>query len=387
MIKALFGRAPLYQRYFARQIYAVFLFVLLAFAGLFFFFDLLAEMDSINRLYTIPVALAHAALMAPGHFYEIIPIASLIAAIYVFAQLASQSEFTILRVAGLNFWRATVSLLRIGAPLVIATYLIGELAAPYAAQLGEKIRLQALGATVASNFKSGVWVRDSVNENGRPVSRFINIGALQPDQSIAQIRSYEFDDQFHLRTIRLAAAGRYAQPGEWTLTDVSETRLIEQPADGSGLDAQLAPNYAARQTRVPTLQIRSELTPQILSVLMVKPESMAIYDLFEYIGHLRENRQDTRRYEIALWKKVVYPLTVLVMLILALPFAYLHARAGAVGVKVFGGIMLGMSFVLVNTMFAHVGMLSSWPTWLAAFGPAILYLTGAFAALFWVERH
>ncbi len=154
-----------------------------------------------------------------------------------------------------------------------------------------------------------------------------------------------------------------------------------------GAPDALAPDFRGEQTRLPKQDMRSELTPQILSVLMVTPDRMATLDLFQYIRHLRDNKQDTQRYEIALWKKVVYPFTVLVMMALSLPFAYLHARAGAVGLKVFGGIMLGLSFQLVNNLFSHVGLLNTWPAIFTAILPGALYLAVALVALRWVERH
>ena len=112
---------------------------------------------------------------------------------------------------------------------------------------------------------------------------------------------------------------------------------------------------------MPEYSLRSELTPQILSVLLVSPDRMSMFNLFRYIQHLTENHQDTQRYQIALWRKILYPFAVFVMLVLSLPFAYLHTRAGVVGVKVFGGIMIGMSFQLFNTLFSHIGTLNTWP--------------------------
>jgi lipopolysaccharide export system permease protein len=114
---------------------------------------------------------------------------------------------------------------------------------------------------------------------------------------------------------------------------------------------------------------------------------MSMFNLFRYIQHLTENHQDTQRYELAFWKKLLYPFAVLVMLVLSLPFAYLHTRAGVVGVKVFGGIMLGMSFQLFNTLFSHIGMLNTWPAPMTAATPALIYLVLGFVGLRWVDRH
>ncbi|MCA8048504.1 LPS export ABC transporter permease LptG [Burkholderia arboris] len=380
----------LYEKYFARQIYVTFVFILFAFSGLFFFFDLISELNSVGHgNYKFGYAVLRVALQTPSRFYEIIPVAALISAIYVFAQMAANSEFTIFRVSGLATNQALRSLLKIGVPLVIITYLIGEFVGPYADQLSERVRLQALGASVSSNFQSGVWVKDTLaaRDNGEQVTRFVNVGSLSPDSTISSVRIYEFDSKFQLQNVRIAQTGSYEPPGHWLLKGVTETELTPiKPISGQPADA-LNPVYRSQQVSLPEYRLRSDLTPQILSVLLVSPERMSIINLFRYIQHLRENQQDTQRYDIALWRKLLYPFAVFVMLVLSLPFAYLHTRAGVVGVKVFGGIMLGMSFQLLNTLFSHIGTLNTWPAPLTAATPGLIYLALGLFALKWVDRH
>ncbi|MEN7526034.1 MULTISPECIES: LPS export ABC transporter permease LptG [unclassified Cupriavidus] len=381
-----------YERYFARLIYGVFAFILFAVLALFVFFDMLNELESVQGGYTSLIAFIHVMLQAPTRIYEVLPIALLISAIYVFSQLASQSEYTIFRVAGLNTRQALFSLFKLAIPLVIVTFLFGEFISPAGEQYAQKIKLEAVGATVSSGFRSGVWVkdrdRDTAANGAGEITRFINVQGLKPDQTINGITIYEFDKDYRLRVIRVAKEGRYQGNQAWQLNDVNETRFIEL-RDGMAPKQQdaLAPDFRAEQLLFPSMVMHSELTPQILSVLLVTPERMSTLDLFRYIRHLRDNKQDTQRYEIAFWKKVVYPLTLFVMVALALPFAYLHARAGAVGVKVFGGIMLGLSFHLSNTLFSHVGLLHTWPPIVSALVPGTLYLTLALVALRWVDRH
>lgn len=389
-----------YERYFARLIYGVFAFILFAVLALFVFFDMLSELESVQGGYTSLVAFFHVMLQAPTRVYEVLPIAVLISAIYVFSQLASQSEFTIFRVAGLNTRQALFSLFKLAVPLALVTFIFGEFIGPAAEQYAQKIKLEAIGATVSSGFRSGVWVKDRDRDanGGGEITRFVNVQGLKPDQSINGITIYEFDQDYRLRLIRVAKEGRYQGGQQWQLNDVNETRFVElrpaeaaaagqpAPAPTAKRDA-LAPDFRAEQVLFPNMVMHSELTPQILSVLLVTPERMSTLDLFRYIRHLRDNKQDTQRYEIAFWKKVVYPLTLFVMVALALPFAYLHARAGAVGVKVFGGIMLGLSFHLANTLFSHVGLLHTWPPIVSALVPGTLYLTVALTSLRWVDRH
>ncbi|WP_427311000.1 LPS export ABC transporter permease LptG [Cupriavidus sp. H39] len=385
-----------YERYFGRLVYGVFAFILFAVLSLFVFFDMLNELENVNAQYTSLIALFHVLLQAPTRVYEVLPIAVLISAIYVFSQLASQSEYTIFRVAGLNTRQALFSLFKLAVPLALVTFIFGEFIGPRAEQYAQKVKLEAIGATVSAGFRSGVWVkdRDKNDDAGGEITRFVNVAGLRPDQTITGVTMYEFDPQYRLRVIRVAQEGRYQGGQSWELQNVSETRFVElsphaqgpQPAAAAARDA-LAPDFRAEQVKFPRVAMHSELTPQILSVLLVTPERMSTLDLFRYIRHLRDNKQDTQRYEIAFWKKVIYPLTLFVMVALALPFAYLHARAGAVGVKVFGGIMLGLSFHLSNTLFSHVGLLHTWPPIISALVPGTLYLMVALLALRWVDRH
>lgn len=380
----------IYEKYFARQIYLAFIFILFAFSGLFFFFDLINELNSVGHgNYKFGYAVLRVALQTPSRFYEIIPVAALISAIYVFAQMAANSEYTIFRVSGLATGRALRSLLKVGIPLVAVTYFIGEVVGPYTDQLSERVRLEALGSAVSTNFASGAWVKDTLaaRENGEQITRFVNVGELMPDASIGNVRIYEFDSGFRLTNVRIAQSGRYQGNGHWLLKGVTDTQLTSIAPPAAQHPDALNPVFRAAQTTLPEYSLRSELTPQILSVLLIAPDRMSMFNLFRYIQHLTENHQDTQRYDIALWKKLLYPFAVLVMLVLSLPFAYLHTRAGVVGVKVFGGIMLGMSFQLVNTLFSHIGMLTTWPAPVTAATPALLYLVLGFVALKWVDRH
>ena len=376
----------IYERYFAKQIYASFGFILFALVALFLFFDVLSELGSVNAKYTLPLALLHVLLKAPSRMVEIIPIAGLIGSIYVFAMMASQSEFTIFRVAGLDIKRSLLTLGKVSLPIVVFTLLISEVLGPYAESLSERIRMQALGSTFSSQFRSGVWVKDQLRDSDgsgpiRPGVRYVNVGAIDQNDQIRQIRMYEFDPNYRLLSIRSAASGRFDNRGIWELNDVSETRFTEKRSNDP-LDAV----YSAQTKVIPKLSLESQVTPQILNVLLISPEKMSIVSLGRFILHLQDNKQDMQRHAIAFWKKVIYPFIIFVMLALALPFAFMKIRSGSVGIKVFGGIMLGMSFQLFNTLFSSIGLLGALPAFFTAIFPPLVYLILAFLSLKWVAR-
>ena len=376
----------IYERYFAKQIYVSFGFILFALVALFLFFDVLSELGSVNAKYTLPLALLHVLLKAPSRMVEIIPIAGLIGSIYVFAMMASQSEFTIFRVAGLDIKRSLLTLGKVSLPIVVFTLLISEVLGPYAESLSERIRMQALGSTFSSQFRSGVWVKDQLRDSDgggpiRPGVRYVNVGAIDQNDQIRQIRMYEFDPNYRLLSIRSAASGRFDNRGIWELNDISETRFTEKRSNDP-LDAV----YSAQTKVIPKLSLESQVTPQILNVLLISPEKMSIVSLGRFILHLQDNKQDMQRHAIAFWKKVIYPFIIFVMLALALPFAFMKIRSGSVGIKVFGGIMLGMSFQLFNTLFSSIGLLGALPAFFTAIFPPLVYLILAFLSLKWVAR-
>jgi lipopolysaccharide export system permease protein len=376
----------IYERYLARQIYIAFGFILFALVALFLFFDILSELGSVQGQYTLPLALLHVLLKAPSRISEIIPIAGLIGSIYVFAMLASQSEFTILRIAGLDIKRSLMALTKISLPLIALTLIMSEWVGPYTEAKSDLIRMKAMGASYSSQFRTGVWVKDRLrDEDGsgpvRPGVRYVNVGKIDKDNEISNIRMYEFNDSYHLLSIRSAISGHFDETGTWVLNDVTETRFKETKQSDP-----LNPVFSAQTLNHPILTLESEVTPQILSVLLISPEKMSIVSLGRFISHLRDNKQDAQRHSIAFWKKVIYPFTIFVMLTLALPFAYLKVRAGGVGIKVFGGIMLGMSFQLFNSLFSNVGLLGSWPALLTALTPPLLYFLLALVGLRWVSK-
>jgi len=75
------------------------------------------------------------------------------------------------------------------------------------------------------------------------------------------------------------------------------------------------------------------------------------------------------------------------MMALALPFAYLHVRSGGISLKIFSGIMIGMVFYLINSLFSHLGMLNTWPPVITALVPSLLFMGLAVLGLRYVERN
>jgi len=377
--------------YLIREISFGILAVLFGFLALFAFFDLINELEDIGRAgYRLHHAVLYVLLSLPGHVYELMPVAALIGCIYALSQFAGNSEFTAMRAAGMSRFMALRSIIGIGVVLAILTALAGEWVAPVAEQLAQKLRLNVLGASQGGTFRSGLWIKDSVKaSNGQPLRlRFVNIGTLTPDGKMERVEIHEFDPDFRLSSVIRAAGGTYrpqesaenGQRSAWMLNGVEQTRF-EVAVGKSGIES-----LRTRLHRHPEMLWESDLNPGILAVLTIAPDRMSAWSLWRYTTHLRENSQNANRYELALWKKIVYPVAIIVMLMLALPFAYLQSRAGGIGLKLFLGVMLGVGFYFMNGLFSNLGLLNTWPPWVAVSIPSLVAFALALAMLGRVGR-
>jgi lipopolysaccharide export system permease protein len=269
----------------------------------------------------------------------------------------------VLRAAGLSTRDLLLTLAKIGLVFAVMTLLVGEFLAPPSERAAQQLRLKAMGKLVAQEFRSGLWVRDERS--------FVNVREVRPDASLRSVRVFEFDDRFQLRSISQAESGRYVGSGTWALDGVVRTVFSGD---------------AAHVEKYPEMTWKSALNPDLLAVLLVVPERMSLVNLYIYIRHLSGNQQKTDRYDIAMWKKLIYPLAALVMMALALPFAYMQDRMGAVSIRVFAGIMLGIGFHMLNGLFSSLGVINSWPPFFSAITPSVLFLVAAAGMLWWVER-
>ena len=354
----------IYRRYLAREVSGAILLVLAGFLALFSFFDMITEVKNVGEgSYQLHHALVFVMLKMPGRIYELMPIAVLIGTLYALSTLARHSEITVLRVSGMSTGRLLSGLFQVAAFFAAITFLIGEVVAPPSERAAQQLRLNQKGRAVGQDLRSGLWVKDERS--------FINVKVVLPDTRLRGIRIFVFDDSAKLRSVTDAQEGSYIPPASWRLSGVVRTDLRDDRAE---------------VTRLPDQEWHSALNPDILAVLMVAPERMSLLHLSAYVRHLAENSQKTMRYDIALWKKVIYPLAALVMVALALPFGYTHNRVSGTSLKIFSGVMIGVFFYMLNGLFSNLGAINSWSPVVSAIAPSALFMLAAGGMIWWAER-
>ena len=368
------------RRLLYRDIVWSVVFVAVAFLSLFFFIDFVDELDSVGRSgYTLGHAALRTLLAVPGHFYELFPIAVLIGTIYAMARLAQSSEFTILRTAGLGPGRALALLALPGLIFAVLTFVVGDYVAPYTERQAVALKAGVRGGLQLGS--GGAWLKERrtapVNSVDKDAERNIsvNVSAAAGNGTLLGIRIFEFDRDGRLRTGIEAKNGLVQRDGTWRLREVQRT---DWPTPETGV--------ALQRLVLPELSWHTSLNSSVVAAALLPVQTMSTIDLWRYTSHLADQDQAVQRHEIQFWKKALYPLACVVMVALALPFAYLHARAGGVSYKVFGGIMLGISFVLLNNASGHLGLLRQWTPWVAAVAPSGVYLLLSMGAFAWLVR-
>jgi lipopolysaccharide export system permease protein len=360
------GKMKLLTRYMAREIYVSVLLVFLALLMLFSLMDLINEMNDMGQgNYNLIYVLLYVFLIMPGHIYELFPVAVLIGTILALVQMAANSELTIYRVSGVTLQQMILTLFKVAIPFMLLCFVFGEFISPASEHFAQQLRMQARNSNLALHeFRSGVWAKDERS--------FVNVKNVLPDTSLLNINIYEFDDTYHLLSITNAQRAVFIADGLWNLEGVLQTRFDEKKNATINIQKKI--------------EWRSSLNPTLLSVLLVVPEKMSAWNLYQYTKHLNDNHQKSGRYEIAMWNKLVYPLAVFVMMMLALPFASYHRREGGIGGKIFLGIVLGLSFHFIGRLFSNLGALNDWQPLFSATAISWIFLLVAIVMMWRVER-
>jgi lipopolysaccharide export system permease protein len=340
--------------YIGRTILIHTLLVMGVLLGLFTFVTFIDQLQDLGTgSYNLYELIKFLILTIPQRIYELFPMAALLGTIVGLSTLALESELIVMRASGVSLMRIVGSVLKVGSLFVIAAVLVGEVVTPVTETIAQRDRAEALRESIKQSSDFGLWMRDHTT--------FISVGEVLPDLSLLNVRIYEFDDNRHLRSAVYATSGHFEQ-NRWLLVNVRQSLFQKD---------------RVRAVKTEAAYWTSALTQDILSVFLVKPDQLSAWHLYRYIEHLRDNSQDTGRYELAFWNKLVLPFSTAVMVILAIPFVFRQIRGGGFGQRLFGGIMLGLGFYLASRGFGYFVLVYGIPPILGAITPTVVFFVAA----------
>ena len=342
------------DRYIAKSVGFSTLLVLGVLLTLFTFF---AFMDEAGRIgqghYSTFTAFQYVLLTVPRLAYQLFPISALLGSTIGLGILASNSELVAMRSAGISLLQIIISVMKVGLLFVVLTVVVGEGVAPAAERYAQTLRSVAMSNKLSLRGEEGLWARDG--------NSFVNVRNLLPGERLGKIYIFERDAARRLVRLVQADSAVYRQK-HWILQGAVSTDIGAQGASSS---------------RVAEIPWQTNLSPDLLSVVTVKPNTLSILGLYEYVEYLHENGLDSALYEQALWAKVVAPLVTAVMVFLSIPFVLGPLRSVGVGHRILVGTLAGVGFYILNQMFAYMGLVFGFNTFISALAPAgMAFLAG-----------
>ncbi|MEM7431383.1 MAG: LPS export ABC transporter permease LptG [Pseudomonadota bacterium] len=345
-------------QYMGRSIFtttALVLLVLLALAGL---FEFIAELDDRRGNYQTPQTILYTLLRLPQLAFEMIPIAVLIGSLLGLGALAANSEIIVMRSAGLSVRRLAGMVAVAGGVLLVLTGLIGEFIGPPLDYFARNMRLEARFENDDGRLGQETWVRDG--------DVFLHLQRVSSEVDFGSIYMFRFNDSNELAAIGQAENFGIGDQEEWKLENFRETRF----EDGG---VQVVESSVA----VGDFNIESN----VVSVSMVKPQSLSARGLHTYVQYLKRNSLDSTRYETEFWYRIARTATVILMPVLALAFVFGSLRTGGAGARLMIGVVIGLAYYLASEMLANSGQVFKLNAALIAWLPTVLLLVATVFAL------
>lgn len=337
------------DRYIATTLLKLTAVALLVFLVLFTFLSLIDQLEETGRgNYDVIKAIQYVLLTTPRIAYELVPIAAVIGSITTLGLMSYNCELVVIRASGVSLARLAYALFKGGLLIVVFAVLLGELVAPYCEQAAQHLRSVAVSEQISLKTRNGFWSRD-----GRS---FINIRKLLPGEQLEDIYIYEFDENNRLRIATHAGSASY-RDGQWLLKNIRQSIIEEE---------QIIRNDIALAVW------DSLLNPDVLNLVTVKPQYLTVSGLMEYISYLKRNEQNSDQYEQALWKKLIMPVTVSVMILLAVPLVKTYSRTVSISQRIFIGCFIGITFHVINELSNQMGLVYSINNFLSAALPTLI---------------
>ena len=346
------------DNYIAKTVISGTLMVLLVLGALFAFVDFVSELDDVGKgQYSMLQAGAYVLLSLPKRLYEIFPTAVLIGSLLSLGTLAGNSEFTVMRAAGVSIMRIVLSVLKAGFILLIFVALIGELVVPHSERQAQTLRAENLQQTISLAGKGGFWARDG--------QRFLYVSHVFPGMNLGKVNIYEFSKDNQLIRVTHAKSAQYVDD-QWRLNNIQQTEFVANGVESRTIKSEVWQKL---------------LNPDLFNVVSVEPDNMSAIDLHKYTNYLKSNELDASHYELAFWIKVFTPISSLVMLLIALPFIFGSQRSSGAGNRMLVGLLLGIGFYLLNRTVNHLGQVYHIYPFVSASAPVLFVAMASFYAL------
>jgi len=326
------------------------LFMLVSLSGIIKFVDQLRRTG--QGAYTAMGAGLYTILSMPKDIEIFFPMAALLGALLGLGMLAQRSELVVMQASGFTRMQIAISVMKTAIPLVLLTMIIGEFVAPQGEQMARNYRAQQLVGGSLLSTQNGLWAKDGDD--------FVYIERLKDNTDLGGISIYSFNEERRLQSVRYAASATYnADKKLWVLSEVDES-ILTNPEQITG-------------SQTLTGEWKTSMTPDKLGVVALDPDALSIRGLHNYIKYLEQSGQVSGRYQLNMWSKIFQPLSVAVMMLMALSFIFGPLRSVSMGMRVLTGISFGFLFYVLDQIFGPLSLVYRIPPILGALLPSAAF--------------
>ena len=320
------------DNYVMRSVAGATVLVMLVVLSLDLIFGYIAELEDTRNDYQAMEALIYVFLTLPRRIYDYLPLGAFMGCLVGLGAMASSSELTVMRAAGVSIRRIVWSAMKPTLLIVLVGLAIGEYVAPPFERMAQSQKAVAreAGQNIAS--RSGLWHREG--------NTFIHLNAVQPNGALYGVSLFRFEPDRWLASATFAERALH-QGDHWLLQTVTTTELDR---DGTSLETHIQKRW------------ETGLSPEVLSVLIVDPDDLAMTGLFTYASYLNEQGLQAANYWLAFWKKVFMPVGTAVMVLVAISFIFGPLRSVTMGFRVFTGLIVGLLFKYMQDLLGPMSL-------------------------------
>ena len=343
------------DRYIAKTLLSYTLVVLVVWLSIYSFFNFLTEINVVGQeSYTILSAIKYIIFKMPEVTYSQASPVILLGCVLGMGHLATTNQLLIFRISGASILKITGITLKNALIFVIVIIAIGEVIAPMSSNFAELGRSNALGNIAVSTSQEGFWIRDGDN--------FINVkknidGKLFSGITVIQVNSSN-------KIERVIKSENAVFDGN--SLDMSGSKIFS--IDDSSVFDKIS--LKERNSYNKTVSFDQDL----IDSLKKEPRDLTTWTIIKQIQFLSDNKLRSGVFEVELYKRLIKPVTLVAMILLAMLFIFGSTRDITLGRKIFFGVALGLSFEMLSRIASAMALSFDFNPLMSAVLPSTLVM-------------
>jgi lipopolysaccharide export system permease protein len=347
-------------------------------------FSYLSELDSLTDSYTMSDALKYIFYRSPYFLEEFIPTGALLGAVVGLGLLANKSELIVMRASGISVYRIVGWVLQPALVFVLLALVVNQFVLPYSNQLASDISSEDSSSLVTS--VRGYWTvqprfktveSSAANSSGEPLkaqpdgSDILYIDYADVEGDIGTVKRWHLDNNGNLQTAIHAEGGKYigrqlasdsANPKQkyryqWQLTNMNKLTINQ------GFDSSRAES--------PSDTLTLPFAPESVYLLTREAESLSLTQLYAHRQFMQQQGKRSLTHELAFWQKLLSPLSILSLVIVACSFVFGSLRTHSLGLRIVVALLFGLLFSYIQDLVGFVSLATGFSPLLMVLLPII----------------